>query len=272
MLKTKQKDLLDKFYTKPEIASFLVKELKNIVDLSSYDLILEPSAGKGAFSTLFKDTKNLVALDILPENNDILEMDFLTYEPPPEKKKILLIGNPPFGQRNQLTKKFLKHAQTFSGLDTIAFILPNVFKKETNQNQLDKQFKLIKIIPLPENSFVFNDQPYHVECSFFVFSKNSAYPDLRTKLISHTKDFTIVDKDQEYDFFTFGSAPHKLIIYPDTPNKNNRGYYIKCSCTDNKKNIIERFKSLKWKGHSSVSGGVWWLTKNELLDFWEKNK
>jgi hypothetical protein len=272
MLKTKQKDLLDKFYTKPEVASFLVKELKNIVDLSSYDLILEPSAGNGSFSNLFKNNNALVSLDINPENNDILEMDFLTYVPPPEKKKILLIGNPPFGQRNQLTKHFLKHAQTFSGLDTIAFILPNVFKKETNQKQLNQHFKLIKIIPLPENSFIFNNQSYHVECSFFVFSKNGSYPDLRTKLISCTKDFAIVNKNQEYDFFTFGSAPHKLIIYPETPNKNNRGYYIKCTYADNKNNIIDRFKSLKWTGHSSVSGGVWWLTKNELLDFWEKNK
>lgn len=41
-----QKDILDRFYTPPDVAAICIQQL----DLSEYDLIVEPSAGDGSFS------------------------------------------------------------------------------------------------------------------------------------------------------------------------------------------------------------------------------
>lgn len=41
-----QKDILDRFYTLPDVAAICIHQL----DLSKYDLIVEPSAGNGSFS------------------------------------------------------------------------------------------------------------------------------------------------------------------------------------------------------------------------------
>ena len=41
-----QKDVLDRFYTPPDVAAICIHQL----DLSKYNLIIEPSAGNGSFS------------------------------------------------------------------------------------------------------------------------------------------------------------------------------------------------------------------------------
>jgi hypothetical protein len=46
----------------------------------------------------------------------------------------LIIGNPPFGNRNALSKRFLEHSFSFSNVGTVGFILPNVYKKHTLQS------------------------------------------------------------------------------------------------------------------------------------------
>ena len=61
---------LDKFYTKPEVA----KECYDFL-ISKYDIkdkkFLEPSAGNGSFLPFLKD---YIALDIKPENDNIIEI------------------------------------------------------------------------------------------------------------------------------------------------------------------------------------------------------
>ena len=52
----------DKFYTKPEVSKLCI----NMIDLSDFDLIIEPSAGCGSFS---KQIDNCVAYDLVPEDN-----------------------------------------------------------------------------------------------------------------------------------------------------------------------------------------------------------
>ena len=127
-----QKNKLDKFYTKSSIAKLCLSQL----DLSQYDFILEPSAGNGSFSHLIP---NCYAIDIEPESEDIIKQDFFLYEPE-NKNKILVIGNPPFGQQSNLALRFFNHAAEFA--DTIAFILPKSFKKISLQNQLDNYIHL----------------------------------------------------------------------------------------------------------------------------------
>lgn len=124
-----KKEKNDKIYTKPEIAAQLLKEL----DLYSYSLVVEPSAGNGAFSNLIS---NCTALDIEPENEKIIKQDFFTFIP--KQSNVLVIGNPPFGEQSTLAIKFFNHAAEFAS--TIAFILPKSFRKVSVQNKLNLSF------------------------------------------------------------------------------------------------------------------------------------
>ena len=108
----------DKYYTPSDLArKLIIKTLKFIGPKNVTDVV-EPSAGNGAFSHHFKDCK---AYDIEPEAPDIIRQDFLTLKLPYQKGR-LVIGNPPFGNSNHLSRKFYKKAIELG--DYIAFIQP----------------------------------------------------------------------------------------------------------------------------------------------------
>ena len=155
-----QKDKLDKFYTKKEVASICISQL----NLDNYDVIIEPSAGSGNFSS---QIEGCIAYDIAPEHPDIIQQDFLTLEIDEniKDKKILVIGNPPFGVQNNLAIAFFNRSAEFA--DTIAFILPKSFRKQSVQNRLSLDFSLVmdtelfhKVSPHERLNYLDRD-PFH---------------------------------------------------------------------------------------------------------------
>ena len=64
---------LNKFYTSTKLA----KKLINRINIDKYDLIIEPSAGDGAFS---KQINNILAFDLFPESEDIVRQDWFTLD------------------------------------------------------------------------------------------------------------------------------------------------------------------------------------------------
>ena len=101
--------------------------------------------------------------DIQPENEEISQLDYLNFNKDIVKHKIKentnihIIGNPPFGRGGSNAIKFINKAAEFA--DTIAFILPRSFRKESRQRRVDKNFWLIKDIDLFEEScFIFEDE------------------------------------------------------------------------------------------------------------------
>jgi len=261
-----KKSIYDKFYTKKEI----VKDLIKYIDFEDYECIIEPSAGNGSFSNNINHN-NLIAIDIEPENDNIIKQDWFLFQEP-RFKNILVIGNPPFGNRNNLSKNFIKKALSLKNITTIAFILPNVFNKYTNQKMFNKDWRLDKIIELPFKSFLLNDMDYHVPCSFFIWTKKIGEIDLRFNLEKYlsTKDFKIVKKN-EADFFIMGANPSTIKELNEV-HKNNRGYYIKSNINIEKLKTI--FKKINWKqfSYSSVNGGVFWLSKPEIIKIYIENK
>lgn len=255
---------LDKFYTKKNVAEFCYASLKNSFSLEEYDLFIEPSAGSGNFLELLPKNKRL-GFDLLPENREVVEKNWFDFDVPTHFQKVIIVGNPPFGERNKLSKEFIKHALKYKNVFTIAFVLPDVFKKYTNQTMLPKNWAIKEIISLPRNSFLLNGEDYHVPCSFFIFTKEPVEKDLRfdvEKYKSH-KDFDFVKKESA-DFFVLGASLSTVKKIEDV-NKNNRGYYIKSNIDKDK--LIERFKSANWKRYqnSSANGGVAWFSKMELI-------
>ena len=262
--KEKQNKELDKFYTKESVVKKLIKK----IDFNKYDLVIEPSAGSGAFLFEIKHD-NTIGLDIHPEAKGIKQQNWFKYKISKKYKNVLIIGNPPFGINNDLSSRFLKHAFSFKNVFAVAFILPNVYKKYTNQKLIPNNFYINKIINIENEAFKFNGNSYHVPCSFFIITKDDT-KDLRQDINIKSNDF-IFSNSKNYDFFIFGAAPKKII---ESPNKNNRGYYIKSMIS--KKKLINRFKNIDWKGHSSANGGVYWLTKIDIIENynrkWEKNE
>ena len=138
--------------------------------------------------------------------------------------------------------------------------LPNVYNKHTRQRVVPPGWRISDIVHLGENAFTLGGRDFHIPSSFFVFEKGKG-KDLRFDPAKHTqtKDFMWGTKD-EFDLFMFGAAPKKVIT---NPTSNNRGYYLKAKIAVPK--LARRIQSLNWRGNACASGGVFWLTKSEVI-------
>lgn len=112
-------------------------------------MYLEPSAGGGSFLDYLS---NYIALDIVPEDDRIIQQDYLQYNT--EKTDFITIGNPPFGSRSKLAIDFFNKAATMS--DVIAFIVPVSFMKWSVQKNLNANFALYNYTYLEPESFSSN--------------------------------------------------------------------------------------------------------------------
>lgn len=229
-----QKDILDKFYTKPEIASLYIAKA-NIPD---YTTIIEPSAGNGSFSN---QIPNCIALDLKPEGTGIIEQDWLEYEHPEklDGEKVLVIGNPPFGQQNSLAVKFINHAAIFA--DRIAFILPISFKKESVQNRIHENMHLTFEEIIPKGSFTFNDESYDVKCVFQIWDRKDEKRPKKVKTNLNTNNlFDFVRKTEAPDAVIYrvgGRAGTVSLAWEDKTEMNH--YFIRFKEESARENLIE---------------------------------
>lgn len=159
--------VLDQFYTKPEIALSLYAKLQTLINISNYEYIIEPSAGKGAFFNLLPEEQK-IGIDLDPKCLDVIEMDFLEYEPP--NGNICFIGNPPFGKNSSLAIQFFNRCAKYGSI--IAFIIPRTFKRISVQNQLDLNFHLIHSEDLDMKPCCF-DPKMDAKCCFQVWEKRT---------------------------------------------------------------------------------------------------
>lgn len=247
----------DKFYTKEEIAIKCI----SLLNLNTYSTVIEPSAGSGSFSNNIQHD-NLIALDLFPDNDKILKMNWFDYEI--KSDNLLIIGNPPFGERNNLSKAFIKKSIEL-GAKTIAFILPDVYNKYTMQSVFPSEYRLLEASKLPEYSFKLNEEDYNVPCTFYIWDKSEGV-DLRFDPYKYkTNDFDIVKKCNvsSDSFFIMGASPNTVKELHEV-STTNRGYYIKPIGKD-KTELIGIFKNIPFKAESSVNGGVAWRNKYEIL-------
>lgn len=170
--------LLDKFYTKPEVAKQCYERLVKKFTVQDR-MFLEPSAGSGAFLPYLNNYK---AYDIQPEGQNIIKQDFFTFTT--NKSDYITIGNPPFGKRSKMAIDFFNHAAKFSSV--IAFIVPVSFMKWSVQKQLSDNFELVDVMYLDYNSFLDKGKNYGIRTVFQIWVNKksefaSIYVDLRMK-------------------------------------------------------------------------------------------
>ncbi len=177
-METKQRkglarNTIDKFYTKTNIAKLCTNALKKHIKINSADLMIEPSAGNGAFIGELKMlTCDHRFYDIEPENEEIIKQDFLEFDYSLDKKnysKIHVIGNPPFGRQSSVAIKFIKKSCEFC--DDCSFILPKSFRKNSLKRVFPINFHLIYEMDLPSNSFLVDGVEHDVPCIFQIWEK-----------------------------------------------------------------------------------------------------
>lgn len=258
-----QKDYLDRFYTKETVSKkciSLVKECYN-----NFSLIIEPSAGKGSFSN---NIENCLAFDIEPASENIKKENWLLMNKDlfSKHKDILVIGNPPFGQQNNLAIKFFNESAKIANV--IAFILPKSFKKDSVKNRLDLNFHLIKEIDLPSNSFEFENETVDVPCVFQIWEKKEEQRE-KIKLPTKTEYFTFTSKDDsEIRIQRVGGTAGKASL--DLNRAESSNYFIKNNTKMTNEEFVNFVNSLKFPTIEFTVGPKS-LSKGELISIFEEN-
>lgn len=251
---------LDKFYTKPETAKYCL----SLLNLSEFDCIIEPSAGSGSFSN---QIDNCIAFDLSPENEKIKKADWFKIDKSFAKKynKVLVVGNPPFGTQGTLAIEFIKESMKFA--DTIAFILPRSFRKDSIKNRIPLNYSIIKEIDLPDNSFTLNGNNYSVPCVFQIWQKSNK---MRSKIIRRIKSqlFEFTNR-QKADFRiqrvggNAGKASNNLTA------AESSNYFIKNISNLNNEDFIKLINNIEF-ATKNYTVGPRSISKGELVEEIEK--
>ena len=234
--------------------------MMSVIGTDSYAFV-EPSAGCGNF--LFDNTT--LAIDILPENENVQCGDWLTTNLNPCKKWVVY-GNPPFGKRNNLSRQFITHAISQPCVEWVCFVLPAVYKKHTLQ-KVFKNWSLIADFDLDSKSFYLPDgSSYKIPSVFQVWRRG--IHDGRLNAIERTnfENKHFIMSSGGGDVFVLGASP-STVKYPEDVTKNNRGYWLTSRIpVDTLKSLIE---TTPWQGNACANGGVYWLTKTEFINQYE---
>jgi hypothetical protein len=193
---------LDKFYTIPCYSKKCIDKVFELYDENNFDLIVEPSAGNGSFFNQL-EFNNKVGIDISPENENILRMNFFDYHPPTDKNNILVIGNPPFGKISSMAIKFFNYSSNWANV--IAFIIPRTFRRPSVQNKLNKMFHLTYDDDVPTKPCCFTPKMM-VKCCFQIWEKK----DFERSFIN------LPTKHDDWQFLSFG--PIDEYGQPTPPN------------------------------------------------------
>ena len=242
----------DKYYTPLELSDYCCSVVKSFI--SNPSIVIEPSAGNGSFicaiDKYFKCDKQYY--DLYPEHSLVLKQDYTKFELE-HKPNIVVIGNPPFGNRNNLIIKFFKKSIEFA--DYIAFILP--ISQLNNTKQL-YEFDLIH----SEDLGIQNYSGVDLHCCFNIYKRpNSGVLNKKPKMLT-IEGLEVIeyrrDKEDSYRkkikdgyFHSIGSWGNGCVgVIPEHIGKFSMELYF---YSDDKR-IIDIVKSIDWLNElSSIS-------------------
>jgi predicted RNA methylase len=201
-----KRNTIDKYYTKSDVVDTCLSIVTKHISIDPSDLIIEPSAGNGAFIGGIKGlTTNHIFYDLEPENAEIIKQDYLELDYSKfttingingnNNNKIHIIGNPPFGRQSSLAIKFIKKSCEFC--NSVSFILPKSFKKDSMKIKFPLEFHLVFEEDLPDKSFLVDGAEHTVPCIFQIWEKKSYNRNAVEKL--EPTGFVFVDKNDNPD-------------------------------------------------------------------------
>lgn len=264
-----KRNTIDKYYTKTEIVEQCIELIKKYLPISKEDLIIEPSAGNGSFIPLIKTlSDNYKFYDLEPENTEIVKHDYLeldcnlfinTY------KKIHVIGNPPFGRQSSMAIKFIKKCCEFS--NSISFILPKSFKKESMKKYFKNNFHLIYEKDLLDNSFLVNNIDCNVPCIFQIWEQKPNIREIIIKVIPINYNFVKKKENPDISFRRVGVNAGTIDKSINSKSEQSH-YFIKFKSNKDIDEILEKLKLIKFDENNTV--GPKSISKPELISQFNK--
>lgn len=235
----------DKYYTSKELAEYIINKTKEIIGTQNIIEYLEPSAGAGVFLDFID--KPYLAYDIEPEHTNIIKQDYLTLDLQ-YKKGRCVVGNPPYGDRNNLSRAFYKKSIILG--DYISFILPI---SQLNNTSSLFEFDLIHSEDLGIQQY--SDRQIH--CCLNIYQR--PIKGLNIKNNKKLNDISIYREDykglingkpyseMEFDLCIFrrGASAGKV----KTENINKQTYKIKINNKSLKDEVMHTILNYDWKGY-----------------------
>lgn len=258
------RNVIDKFYTKSDIAKICMDLFVKYIDITKNDLIIEPSAGNGVFIPFIKEiTDNYKFCDLEPDNKEIEKCDFLKidYETLKKNNKVIhIIGNPPFGRQSSMAIKFIKTCCKFA--NSISFILPKSFKKDSLRKHFKDNFHLICEVDLPKKSFLVNNVEYDVPCVFQIWQYKKHIREKKEKQVA--KKFKFVKKTDKPDISFRRVGVNAGTVSKEINNKSKQSHYF-INFTNNKtiNENIETLNKISFDFNNTV--GPKSISKQELI-------
>lgn len=257
------RNTIDKYYTKSNVVNQCLDKIKEYINIHENDLVIEPSAGNGAFIYGIKQlTSNYKFYDIIPENPEIETQDYLSLNTNFTKnfQNIHCIGNPPFGRQSSIAIKFIKKSCEFC--NTLSFILPKSFKKESLKKTFPLEFHLLFEMDLDYKSFLVDGVEHDVPCIFQIWAKKDYNREITEKI--EPTNFIFVKKTETPDISFRRVGVNAGNIDKNINEKSEQShYFIKFT---NNKTIDENMDNLsKIQFNFNNTVGPKSISKQELI-------
>lgn len=265
-----QRNTIDKYYTNPSTVNLCIEFIKNNIVIDDNDLIIEPSAGNGAFIAGIKSlVYNTLFYDIEPDNEEIIKQDFLTLDIRETglygtQNKIHIVGNPPFGRQSSLAIQFIKKSCEFA--DSISFILPKSFKKDSLIKKVPLNFHRIFEVDLPDNSFIVNGDAHNVPCIFQIWAKRSYNRDAIEQI--EPLNFNFVKKTENPDISFRRVGVNAGTINTDCDKSIQSHYFIKFTNDKSVADNIMRLSTITFDFNNTI--GPRSISKQELIQMFNQ--
>lgn len=261
------RDTIDKFYTKAVVAQLCCDNIQNYISINpDIDVIIEPSAGNGSFIIeLTKLSNNCLFYDIQPEHDTIVKQDYLLFdihefELPDLHSRIHVIGNPPFGRQSSLAIKFIKKSAEFC--DTISFILPKSFKKDSMRKHFPLHFHLVYQCDLDKDSFTVDGIDHNVESVFQIWERKLDKRIVTEKIEPDNFVFVSKTENPHISFRRVGVYAGKIDTRIDEKSEQSH-YFIRFTNNKSIDDNIQLLQQIHFNHDNTV--GPKSISKQELI-------
>ena len=259
-----KRNTIDKYYTSEKAVQTCMGFIKQQIEITDSDLCIEPSAGNGSFiksiQLLFSNYK---FYDLEPENEEITKLNYLEFDYMDIKKdynRVHVIGNPPFGRQSSLAIKFIKKSAEFC--DSVSFILPKSFKKQSLKRHFPLKFHLIFESDLPVNSFLVGGKQHDVPCVFQIWEKKMNDREVPKKLIPEKFKFVKIDDNPDFSFRRVGVNAGRLDT--DCQNKSTQSHYFIRLATPITESVLLSLRGIEYDCKNFTVGPKS-ISKQELI-------
>jgi hypothetical protein len=260
---------LDKFYTNKDIVGVCYDAIKTHLAIDKKELIIEPSAGNGAFINIIKKLSNNHRFyDIKPENDEIIKKDFLELRfedcnAAGSGSDCHIIGNPPFGNKSSKAIAFIKHATNILKARSVSFILPISFKKASLQKSFPPNYHLVYQTVLAPNSFTHLGIPKNIKTVFQIWIRKNRVRRVAVKITPAS--WYSFDKKENSDISIrrVGSKIGFVKLREESDNTNTRWFIKINSAVGDIGELLGKLNSIRFNKENNV--GPLSISKQDII-------